>query len=209
MNYLAKKIAHLLIEYAKDSFYEDEIRYGLEIALGALLQIVIIVLAALGLGIGREVLALITAAGLYRRYSDGPHCQAYYRCTITSLISFIPLGLIAGYIPLHYLPAYIICLALISSVIIHNYVRFDPSIYDKSIQIKRRSKSYGVVALVLLASTISAYGLEQKLVAISLLLGLLWQNFTLLPMGHAYIHLWDLLFAKIEGLFRVKEVMKC
>jgi len=42
MNLLARKIAHLLAENAKDSSYhEDEIRYGLEIFLGGLLQIVI------------------------------------------------------------------------------------------------------------------------------------------------------------------------
>lgn len=42
MNLLARKLAHLLVENSDDTFFEDEIRYGLEIVLGALLQIVLI-----------------------------------------------------------------------------------------------------------------------------------------------------------------------
>jgi accessory gene regulator B len=144
MNFLARKIAHLLVENTNKSFFEDEIRYGLEIALGATVQIIIIVSAALLLGVSKEVLAVITAASLYRRYSDGPHCQAYYRCTITSLINFILLGLITRYIPYYYLPVYITCLAILSLSVIYYYVPLDNPvnpITDESIKSKRKQKS--------------------------------------------------------------------
>ena len=211
MNYLAKKLAHMLAKYANDSFFEDEIRYGIEIALGSLFQIALIVLLALLLGIWKEVLAIIITAVLYRRYSGGPHCNAYYRCTITSLVTFITLGFIAEYIPTDYLPVYIICLTVLSAFVIHDYVPVDNPINiitDESVRRKRQQQSY-LVLLLLLAIIVVGYLIEQKILVISILLGLFWQNFTLIPLGHAFVHLWDKLFDGIEKLFKGEEVMKC
>ncbi len=209
MNLLARKIAHLLAENANDnSYHEDEIRYGLEIFLGGLLQTVIIMVIALLLGIGKEVLAIITSAILYKRYSDGPHCQAYYRCTIVSLVNFIILGYISRYIPANYFLVYITFLAILSVLAIHYYVPgYNPGnpITDESIKRKRKQKCYGVLLLVLLASIIGAYILDEKSVAIALLLGMFWQNVTLLPGGYLYIHLWDGFFEKTEGKLRERR----
>lgn len=211
MNYLARELAHTLAKYANDSFYEDEIRYGIEIALGALLQILLIVLIAVLLGIGKPVLAIIITAVLYKRYSGGPHCNAYYRCTITSLINFIALGYLASFIPVNYLPMYTAGLALLTVFVIHIYVPVDNPINvidDDSIRRKHKQKSY-IVLLLLLVIIMIGYVMGQKLIIISILLGLLWQNFTLLPLGQKYIHLWDHLFDRIELLFKGEEVMKC
>ncbi|MDD3363465.1 MAG: accessory gene regulator B family protein [Syntrophomonas sp.] len=212
MNSLAKKLAHLLAENASHSVLEDEIRYGLEIALGGLLQAIIIMVVALLLGIGKEVLAIITTAALYRRYSGGPHCQAYYRCTITSLVSFVVLGYVSRYIPANYLSGYIIGLAIMSLYLIHYYVPVDNPINpitDESTKRKRKIKSYWILLLVLLASTVFGEIMDKKLVAIALLLGMFWQNFTLLPWGHTYVHLWDQFFEKTEKFLKGEEVMKC
>lgn len=211
MNYLAKKLAHLLAEHANDSIFEDEIRYGIEIAIGGLVQMIFIVLVALVLGIWKEVTAIIIAAALYRRYTGGPHCSAYYRCTVTSLIVFISLGFIAGFIPVLYLPVYIICLVLLSSCIIYFYVPVDNPvnrITDESIIKKYKQQSFALL-LLMLAIMITGYLLKQNLLVISILLGLLWQNFTLTPPGHAFIDLWDKLFDRIELLLKREEVMKC
>jgi accessory gene regulator B len=213
MNLLARRIAHLLAENANDySYHEDEIRYGLEIFLGALLQILIFMVIALPLGVGKEVLAIIIPAAIFRRYSDGPHCQAYYRCTITSLVNFIILGYLSRYISVNYFLAYIIFIAIISAIIINYYVPgYNPGnpITDESIKRERRQKCYWVLLFVLLASIMGGYILDEKPVAIALLLGLFWQTITLLPGGYLYIHLWDRFFEKIEGKLRGGEVLKC
>lgn len=212
MNLMARKLAHLLAENSNGSFFEDEIRYGLEIALGALWQIIIIALTALLLGIAKEVLSVALSAAVYRRYSGGPHCQTFYRCTLTSLVTFVGLGYISRNIPFSYLSFYIAFIAAFTVLIIHSRVPVDNPINpisDKQIIRKRKQKSYFMVFLVLLASIYTGYISEGKLVSIALLLGLLWQNFTLLPWGRSYIYLWDRLFDKVEKLFHGKEVTEC
>jgi len=211
MNRLARKLAHLLAENAGNSLYhEDEVRYGLEIALGGLLQIIIIMAAALLLGIAKEALAIITAAVLYRRYADGPHCQTYYRCTIASLINFTLLAYLSRYLPVNYLPVYLIGTSILSVLVIHYYVPADNPINpitDEAMRRKRKQKSYLVWLVILLVSITAAYIMGEKPVATALLLGLCWQNFTLLPGGRAYIHLWDRFFEIIEGKLKREEVI--
>lgn len=210
MNYLAKKLAHMLFKYANGPFFEDEIRYGIEIALGALFQIVVILVVAQLLGVGQEVLAIIITAVLYRRYTGGPHCSTYYRCTITSLITFITLGFLTEYIPADYLPVYIICLAIGSVLVIKSYVPVDNPINVFTDELRKKKKQQsGLILLLLQVIIVIGYLLTQKLIVISILLGLLWQNFTLMPFGQTYVHLCDQLFDRIEELFKGEEVMKC
>jgi len=81
-------------------------------------------------------------------------------------------------------------------------------ISDESIIRKLKRQSYLVLLLFLLI-TITSYVLSQEMIIITILIGLLWQNFTLLPWGQAFIRSLDLLFERIEGLLKRKEVMKC
>lgn len=211
MNQLAKKLAHLLVENADDVYFEDEIRYGLEIVLGALLQLVLITLAALLLGIVKEVLAMVCTAALYRRYSGGPHCKTYFRCTVTSLIIFITLGFFVKFVPVCYLPVYITCLAIFSVFVIHFYVPVDNpiNIIDDELIIKKCKQRAYCILLLLLLIMMCGYFWHYDLLVTAVLLGLLWQNFTLLPWGQTFIGLWDQLLARIEEFPKRKEVMKC
>ncbi len=209
MNLIARKLAHLLAKNTKDSFYEDEIRYGLEIALGALFQTTIIVLIAIILGIGKEVIAILVSAALYRRYSGGAHCQAFYRCTLTSLVTFILLGYFSKYIPTSSWSLYITLTAILSVAVIHRYVPVDNPrnrINDEAVREKRRQKSYGVVLLVLLASALTRYFYNGEPYSTALLLGILWQNFTLSPWGNNYICFLDHIFGKMEKIIKRRMV---
>lgn len=212
MNQLAKKIACLISNNANDLFWEDEIRYGLEVALGALFQILIIISVALILGIGKEVLAALAAAAIYRRFSGGAHCQAYYRCTISSLVTYILLGYISKYIPVYYLPGYILFIMAFSILIVRYRVPVDnPSkmITDELQKKSLKRKSFLVLMLLFAAIIITGYFMGQKLLAICFLLGIFWQDLTLLRPGHVYIDIWDRFFASIERLWTGEEVMKC
>ena len=209
MNLIARKLAHLLAENAKDSFYEDEIRYGLEIALGALFQLVTIAIIALLLGIAKEVITIVISAALYRRYSGGAHCQAFYRCTLSSLVTFILLGYLSKYMPTAYWSFYIALTAILSVAVIHRYVPVDnPTnrITDEAVRGKRRQKSYGVVFLVLLASALTRYFYNGELYSTALLLGLLCQNFTLSPVGNNFICFLDHIFGKMEKILKRRMV---
>jgi Membrane protein putatively involved in post-translational modification of the autoinducing quorum-sensing peptide len=195
----------LLAENAKDSFYEDEIRYGLEIALGGLFQLAIITFVALLLGIAKEVITIAISTALYRQYSGGAHCQAFYRCTLTSLVTFILLGYLSQYIPNSYWSCYIIFTVILSIIIIHRYVPVDNPRYkitDEVVREKRRQKSYVVVFLILLASALTSYFYDKELYSIALLLGLLCQDFTLSPWGANYICFLDNIFDKMEKILK-------
>lgn len=212
MNQLATKIARLLCNNANGSFFEDEIRYGLEVTLGALFQIAIIIATALLLGIGKEVLATLSVAALYRRFTGGAHCQAYYRCTIVSLVTYILLGYISKYIPVYYLPGYILFLMVFSILIVYYRVPVDSptkTITDETQKKRLKRKSYLILLLLLAAIIITGYFIGQKLLAICFLLGLFWQNLTLLRLGHAYIAIWDRFFTSIEKILVGEEVMRC
>ena len=209
MNLIARKLAHLLAENAKDSFYEDEIRYGLEIALGALFQLLMITSVALLLGKAKEVIAIVISTALYRRYSGGAHCQAFYRCTITSLVTFILLGYLSQHMPTSYWSLYIVFTVVLSVAVIHRYVPVDNPrnrITDEAVREMRRYKSYGAVFLVLLASALTRYFYNGELYSTALLLGLVWQDFTLIPLGNNYICLLDYIFGKMEKITKRRMV---
>lgn len=213
MNLLARKLAHILAENARDSLhYEDEIRYGLEIFVGGLGQTIIIMGVALLLGLGKEVLAIMIPAAVFRRYSDGPHCQAYYRCTIASLVDFILLGYISRFIPYNHLLLYILSVTILTLLIIYYYVpAHNPlnPVTDATMKRVCKQKSFTVLILVIGAATIAGYSMGEKSVATALLLGLFWQNLALLPWGPACVRLWDRFFDKVEKIWKGKEVPKC
>ena len=74
--------------------------YGAEVALGAVVKIIVAGTLAVILGILPIIALLIIATGVLRVVVGGAHCTAYYRCLIYSLISFFGLGLLLK----HYLP---------------------------------------------------------------------------------------------------------
>ncbi len=205
MNLIARRLAHLLAENAPDTFYEDEIRYGLEITMGALFQLLLIILVAMSLGIAREVAAVAMVAALYRRYSGGAHCQAFYRCTLTSLVAFNLLGFVSHYLPFSYWLYYMILTGVCSVIIIRYYVPVDnPShrITEETIRSKRRQQSYVVILLIIMASTLLKYIQGAEILSVALLIGLMWQNLTLIPLGHKFTCFLDHIFGKMEKITR-------
>ncbi|NLU49798.1 MAG: accessory gene regulator B family protein [Syntrophomonadaceae bacterium] len=118
MKLLARRIARVLVRYAGRSFSEDWLRFGIELLLGAILQVTVIVGIAALFKISEQVAAVLLAAALYRAYSGGAHCTAYYRCTVTGIITFLLLGCIVDRIPVQYFSLCLWFTASISAVII-------------------------------------------------------------------------------------------
>jgi len=88
---------------AKDPERLEIVTYGLEIALGALVELLAIMGAALWLGIGPETAAALVTLLLYRFGSGGAHCTAYYRCLLSSVGALTLVGwggrVLAGVLP--------------------------------------------------------------------------------------------------------------
>lgn len=92
---IAKNLASYILSRAAliDTFQGGEgserqeiVAYGLEVALGAVVEVLTIAGVSKALRIFPEVMTAFLTQGLYRFGSGGAHCTAYYRCLVSSLV---------------------------------------------------------------------------------------------------------------------------
>ena len=203
MHALAKRIAKWLVDKSDYPFNQEEIRYGIEVFLGTVFQIIIILLVAFVIGLAKEVAFCLLSAAIYRRFSGGAHCEKYYRCTVTSLLVFNVLAYIAHLID----PAYfqlLILIAFITSLLALLFlvpVDNPRNLISNTEQRKTLKLKTSMVLMVLFGGSIGAYRLYTHQIALAILLGVLWQTFTLTALGHKFIVGWDRSFAYIETIF--------
>ncbi|MBE3580764.1 MAG: accessory gene regulator B family protein [Thermoanaerobacteraceae bacterium] len=92
---IAKLMAEGILSYSagqgpaspgdKDPERLEIVAYGLEIALGAVVEVLAIIGVAQCLGILPETAAALITQVLYRFGAGGAHCTAYYRCLLSSV----------------------------------------------------------------------------------------------------------------------------
>lgn len=207
MHYLAVRLAELLVKNSDCQFNKDEIRYGLEIFLGAAFQILIILGIAAFLGLGEEVFIMVFSAAILRRYSGGVHCQAYYRCTLCSIFVFVALGYLVKFIDPNYFTVYFPLVILVALIIVLRKAPVDNPINpisDINERRKIKTRSAQIMFILFLIAGIFNY-FNYSIIADSILLGIIWQVFTLTSWGHILISLVDHFFGAIESTFLRKE----
>ncbi|MDD2621365.1 MAG: accessory gene regulator B family protein, partial [Syntrophomonadaceae bacterium] len=179
MHYWAVKIAEFLV---KDSDYQsnrDEIRYVLEIFLGAALQILIIICMAAILGLGKEVATILLVSAVLRKYSGGAHCQAFYRCTLCSIAVFLALGLLVQFNNPDYFQYFFPFVILFSLITVFRKAPVDNPenpIVDSNEQRRLKRMSVMILLVFLLLAAIASF--YYSWMAASILLGIVWQVFT-------------------------------
>ncbi|WP_406678238.1 accessory gene regulator ArgB-like protein [Moorella sp. ACPs] len=67
----------------------EVVAFGLEVAMGASLQLLVFVVVAWYLDLLPEMMAALITMATYRLLAGGVHCSAYYRCLILSLLTLI------------------------------------------------------------------------------------------------------------------------
>lgn len=91
---IAKSMAYYILSQAaptytlleeKESERQEIVAYGLEVALGAVVEVLAIAGVATALRMFPEVMAAFITQTLYRFGAGGAHCTAYYRCLISSV----------------------------------------------------------------------------------------------------------------------------
>ncbi|KYH32528.1 accessory gene regulator ArgB-like protein [Neomoorella mulderi] len=70
----------------------EVVAFGLEVTLGASLQLITFVAVAWYLGLLPEMMAALITMATYRLLAGGVHCSAYYRCLILSLLTLVLLA---------------------------------------------------------------------------------------------------------------------
>ena len=196
-------LAHLLAKNSSENLYEDEIRYGIEVVLGGILQACLLLALAFWLNLFYETAGILVASALYRRYSGGAHCTAYYRCTLTSQCTFLPLAyLIKIFFPYISLLK-IICACLFVLIVAWLKVPVDNPINPITDPLRRQSlRQKALVVAMVLCLLAMLFLFIYPLWSASLIMGLLWQSITLTAPGHTYMSLWDNLFLYIEKFSR-------
>lgn len=207
MHYLAQKIARRLTANSKQVVDEDVVRYGAEVILGAALQIIVFLLVAYLCGLFLEILGILAASAILRRYSGGVHCSTYYGCTFSGLLTYLLLAYLLRYFNGQYFVAHFTITAIICYSLVYRFAPVDnlsKRINDLAKRKQLKYKSCMVLTSILLLSFV-LYGFGYYLYAFSLLLGLLWQSLTLTPGGELYIAAWDRFLQGIEKLIERRK----
>jgi accessory gene regulator B len=174
---------------------EIEMTFGLELLLAAGLKFGCIVVLAYFFGIFRETMVLVLTAGIFRVVSGGEHCQAFYRCLIGGTVVFLLLGYLAKVlmsVTRYEGTTFLIVLVsfMLVTAIISKYAPGDTE--DKPIteefeiiRFKRLSLlvAVGFFIMVVLFLIFEVY---TELI-LPVIMGLLWQVFTITPLGYRFI----------------------
>lgn len=172
--------------------------YGAEIVLGSVFKVAVLFLIAALLRVVFEVSVLLLVSGLLRTLSGGAHCSAYYRCLVTSVLIFTSLGyMIQIMFPsLQGLPGLILAGVIMLSFYI--YWRYAPQApLNKPLKSKSTEDKFRKLTLIsaLLLSIVCIIVGPGYLISWIIAFGLLWQAFTLAPLGHLFIKKLDILLS--------------
>lgn len=92
MNYLVSQIVNFITEQdviSDESDVQDFYRYGIEISISSLLNIVLVVIAGILIHHIIESIVFLTLFILIRSFTGGYHADTYFRCNLLMCITFI------------------------------------------------------------------------------------------------------------------------
>ncbi len=184
----------------------EVVAFGLEVALGGVLQLAVFVIAARYLGLVPEMMAALATMASYRLLSGGVHAGAYYRCLLLSLMTLIllaflgrELALVAG----GYLPVLVLVVFVLNLVIAwHRAPAATPAAPISNPRRRARLKQGAYLWLTgwLLVSMAGFYLEWPRGILASSLLALAVQGFALTPPGFAAVERADSLLQRILPL---------
>lgn len=187
-SYVANKVSRL--EQA------EYLSYGAEILIGSIFKLSVLFSIAVIVDIVLEVTVLLMVTGLVRTLSGGAHCTAYYRCLATSVLMLSTLGytIKAAYPFLMLLPeSALIGITVLSAYLYWHYAPQAP--LNKPFDSRKKELAfrwYTLLAVVTLSIISIILGANSS-IAWTMAFALLWQAFTLTPVGHSFIRLLDML----------------
>lgn len=171
----------------------EVVAFGLEVALGGLLQLAVFIFVAWCLGLVPEMLAALATMASYRLPAGGVHCSAYYRCLLLSLLTLILLALLGRELALaagKYLPVLALVVFVANLVIARKWA---PATVPAApiLNPQRRSRlkqvSYLWLAGWLLVMLVGFYLMWPPSLLASSLLALVVQGLALTPAGFTVI----------------------
>lgn len=187
-SYVAKKVSRL------DQM--EFLAFGAEILIGSIVKLSILFFIAAMLGVTFEVTILLVVTGLIRTLSGGAHCSAYYRCLVTSVLILTALGYTIKAIHpfIRLLPTTVLVAITVLSILL--YWRYSPQApLNKPFESKAKELAfrwYTLISVVTLSIILTILGTDS-LMGWTMAFALLWQAFTLTPLGNRFTGLCDIL----------------
>ncbi|MFY9174315.1 MAG: accessory gene regulator B family protein [Peptococcia bacterium] len=195
---LGQKVGAWLAEHTDQPEKGPIYAYGAEVALGAVVKIIVAGTLAVILGILPIIALLIIATGVLRVVVGGAHCTAYYRCLIYSLISFFGLGLLLK----HYLPyltslsSGVLILPLLACLIINlRWAPCPPENRPLRNEAEGKSKKRLAILICLVLSVVLLLAGTSHWWVWVVLLGMLSEAVTITPWGIWFVNGCDRLLA--------------
>ncbi|MGI6143130.1 MAG: accessory gene regulator ArgB-like protein [bacterium] len=196
----AQAVTYLLEKvYPLGTQQREVIEYGLVIALSTLAGLGLLILVAAALGLLFPTLLVLLAAGSLRLSAGGAHCSAPWRCNLLGVLVFPALGYTVSVLSAYKTPAILVYVILSLTIAVGTVFWQAPvltankplsALRRQRLCLRARATVLGVSALALF---FLSRGFDQA--AIGLATGLLWQGFTLLPLGWQVIGSFDQLLS--------------
>ena len=205
MHGAAQKIGSYIAKEIANPEAEDVISYGVEIVLGSLFQFVLILGIAAYLAVFEPVSTILFSAVVFRIFSGGAHCTGYYRCLTISIITYIPLGYLA--IQLAYFKYNLLIITIGTLFILISTLKWAPAGNAKH-PLSEKSKRYKfkiICLIIIVVFIVMLVEIRTSTIISSIFVGLLWQTFTITPLGTICLYGVDRLLVIIAAFFKRKE----
>jgi len=187
--------------------------YGLEMVLGESLKFGLLIILSAFFNLLTPIIFVLAVSVPLRLVSGGGHCTTQARCTVLTVLVYLPLAFAAKQLSVIYnnrLSFFILPLIVATTlIVIHFWVpRENPNRKFKSENEKTKFRILSNLILLLwVISCVVIYIFSPshsfKLYFVSTAAGLLWQNFMVTPVGYRFISTLDTSFNLFK---RIKEV---
>ncbi|WP_418791190.1 accessory gene regulator ArgB-like protein [Phosphitispora sp. TUW77] len=195
---LAEKAGLYLAERAGKPEQVPILTYGLELVIGETIKLLVFIITAHFLDLLLPMLLLFCTSIPLRVLTGGQHCSSSLRCLVVSLIAYVCLAYLAGYLAALMNVTNLILIAFLASIFLvvtlDKYgpgysVNYSNSSSDPINTVTKFSFIFLAVWLITIFAVnliINNQDIYSKII-ISTALGIYWQTLMITPLGHKLI----------------------
>ncbi|ATW27325.1 hypothetical protein DCMF_23525 [Candidatus Formimonas warabiya] len=213
---MTNKISHYLAtESGKD---EEVILFGFKLFTSFILGYLVLIVLAVKLGIFYETITAGLTVSFFRTFSGGAHASSQWRCNLIGLLILIPIGFFVKYDYLAVNPflGYLLLLTTILGIwSTYIYAPADTPGKPVTSQVQKKYLRRISFTLLFVWSILCIFlVLYEKNLLINRLifascLGMVWQIFSITPIGYLFVHFLDSLLKIITERRRENEPDIC
>ncbi|ACV61331.1 Accessory gene regulator B [Desulfofarcimen acetoxidans DSM 771] len=125
------------------------ISYGLEVLIGGFFKLIIYIVVPLFLGVFNQFAAAFLCSALLRLPSGGPHCSAYYKCLINTLVIYLTIAVTATYLSLSPLPVQAVLWFGLGLAFMVFYKLAPVDVKEKPIKSEKRRRCLKIISCII------------------------------------------------------------